>query len=475
MPQLGQWLWSMPFLFVMGPSHFALRISTMVLSWLGLAAFYDQLRREGVSIGVAGLAACVLALNPLFFVSQGTYMTDVPALSFGLIALNGYTRAMGQRSLRWLAPAAGFAILGTITRQNLIAVPIVAGLLLVRFPELRLKPIWVLSVLLPVAAGVSTSLWFTHRPDVLPMQPVFPSPERLVVLPFLAVHLCGLTVLPLCLLNSRSRTRGVFAAAFVVMILAAGCLFVSGEDTPYAREFPYCPGMITVWGTSSEQLVVGHRDVLLSPALRMVISMLGCIGGARILVSLVQFAGIKKTPGPLLLFTMVQALFLLCLEDTHDRYFEVLFPGAIYLVAARFVAFRTPLRAGMVAVAMSGLLSVGLFHDWLSWNAARWDLGRQALAMQTIKPADIEGGFEWNGWYGCANPDQPLPGPKQNPDLNDASTLALPFTRDFFPNVRGQFALAFTQPSNAVVVASQRYRPWLSSGPRDFLLVRLKE
>src|SRR5689334_21989508 len=39
MPLLGQWLWSAPFLAVLGDSYLATRASTIVLSWLGLWAF----------------------------------------------------------------------------------------------------------------------------------------------------------------------------------------------------------------------------------------------------------------------------------------------------------------------------------------------------------------------------------------------------------------------------------------------------
>src|SRR6516225_4131123 len=39
MPQLGQWLWACPFVWLLGSSHVALRISTIALSWLGLWGF----------------------------------------------------------------------------------------------------------------------------------------------------------------------------------------------------------------------------------------------------------------------------------------------------------------------------------------------------------------------------------------------------------------------------------------------------
>src|SRR5262245_31902280 len=39
MPQFGQWLWSWPFVRLFGPSFAVLRISTILLSLLGIAAF----------------------------------------------------------------------------------------------------------------------------------------------------------------------------------------------------------------------------------------------------------------------------------------------------------------------------------------------------------------------------------------------------------------------------------------------------
>ena len=47
------------------------------------------------------------------------------------------------------------------------------------------------------------------------------------------------------------------------------------------------------------------------------------------------------------------------------------------------------------ALAVYGAVSVGLMHDWLAWNSARWAVGRRALAAG-VRPTDIEGGFEWH-------------------------------------------------------------------------------
>ena len=468
---LGQWLFSWPFILVVGPSHVALRLSTIVLSWLGIASLFQLLRQENLPHRLAAFACFAVVMNPLFFVSQCTYMTDVPALSFGLIALNGYGQAMAQRNRLWLAAAMVAASLGCITRQTLVFVPIVAAIMLLRHPDLRLKPAWALAVIGPGVIGVATATWFAGRPDVLTMAPTLPSFAKAGFLLFLIFHLCGLAVLPVGLLMLRSRPRPIFLAALLVLLLAAGCWLLAGEQLPYGGVFPYCTGLLSPWGTYSANLVVGHREMLLTPAIRLAISFLGCVGGAGILTATVEAIRTKRILSPLMLFTSFQVIVLLCLPATYDRYLEILFPGAIYLVAARCDESKLFWGAGLAAIIFYGLISIGLAHDWLAWNSARWKLGREALA-QGVQPADIEGGFEWNGWFGFADPNRPLPARNFRVRLNDNSTLALPFTRAFFPQVTGRFALAFTQPPNSSLVASNRYSVWLGSSPRYFLLVR---
>ncbi len=471
MPQLGQWLWSWPFLMVIGPSHFALRISVIVLSWLGLASFYDLLRRENVPARLAGFAACVIATNPLFFVSQGTYMTDVPALSFGLVALSCYSRAIDRRNLRWLLGAIITSVAASITRQTMLAVPVVAGLMLMRIPEIRLKPVWLLSLIVPLAAGAGTSLWFAQRADIVPMHPML-NMGQLLFRPFLAVHLCGLAILPLCLFTWHHESRLLYLTSLLFMLLAASCLYMYGVDMTYGGLFPYCTGMLSPWGTYSEGLVAGHRDILLAENVRVLISILGCVGGAQILTALVETVRAGKFPGPLVMFAGLQFLFILTMPVIADRYFEVLLPGALFLVLQRCSPSRLAWLPGIGMVAMCGLISVALMHDWLSWNTARWELGRQAVATKNIRPSDIEGGFEWDGWYASTDPNRPMTAPGLNHPSNSEPGLSLPLSRRIFPQVTGRFALAFSKPEDSVVVASLPYSLWLPATQECFYFVQ---
>ena len=166
MPLLGQWLLAYPVTRIAGESHVALRTLTITLSVFGLLAFYDLMRREArASCPEAGFAAACLALNPIFFLMSGTFMSDVPSLSLSLVSLAFYTRAMKSKRFWTSGVGAAVATLATVTRQNAIVTPIVAGILLWRHPALRWSPSWLIAIGLPLIAGVLVHFWFTARPD----------------------------------------------------------------------------------------------------------------------------------------------------------------------------------------------------------------------------------------------------------------------------------------------------------------------
>ena len=302
------------------------------------------------------------------------------------------------------------------------------------------------------------------------MEMTVPDFNTLAFRVFMAVHLCGLTVLPLGLLLPRLRSWAIFIVALLLLLVAAGFMSFHAKGLPYGGLFPYSTGMLSLCGTYSEFLVVGTRDHILTPMLRIGLTVLGCVGGALVAAMVVEAVRARKLSGLLMIFTLLQAGVLLLIPKVYDRYLEVLFPGAVCLLAVKCAATRFRWLAGTAMLALYAWISVGLMHDWLAWNAARWELGRQALA-QGIASTDIEGGFEWNGWYACADPDHSRLEPAPHPQPQNGVSLSLPFTQRRFPRVTGQYALAFTQPTNSVLIAAKPYAQWLGPSPRDFLFV----
>ncbi len=488
MPQLGQWLWAYPFLRLLGPSFFSLRISTLCLSWLGLWAFYDLLHQEKWPQDRDALATALMAFHPLFFLLQGTFMTDVPALSFALVALAFYGRALHRQRIVWLSAAVAAALLAVLTRQNTVAVPLIFGFFLIRDQRLRSRPLWWLSALVPAGVGVAIHFWFQRRSDIIPVDPRPLPPHALLLFPYVLVHWCGLTTLPLLLLQPRIGSRRLVVVAFLALVLNAAYWFWRGPFTSDLDGlFPYTGTILTPWGASSGDLSVGERPMLLTDALRAALTFLGCLGGALFLdrASTVLRPNHRSAVGnnPLALFSFLQMPFIFVAPALWDRYlFPVILPGALVLAGTevRFAereAASWCRRMAVVWVGIMGIFSVGVMHDWLTWNAAVWNLGRRALA-RSIDPLDIEGGMEWDGWHHAA---QAQPQHRRWREMFSPHSirgkagadrgLTLPTTRVWFPHVRGRYALSFSILPDTVIVDSEPYRLWLLSGERRIYLL----
>jgi len=105
-----------------------------------------------------------------------------------------------------------------------------------------------------------------------------------------------------------------------------------------------------------------------------------------------------------------------------DRYYVPALPFLLVGIAALVPASGHPFsRAGialaLTTLALLALLSVGWTHDYLAWNRARWSAINELLASGKATPRDVNGGFEFWGWY-VYNPGQKyVPGE----DLRDYS------------------------------------------------------
>jgi hypothetical protein len=468
MPQLGQWLWSVPFVAAFGANLFALRLSTIVLGWLGLVAFYDLLRQLNVAAWQAAFATAAFALNPLFFLAQGTYMTDVPAVSFALMALCLYGRAFQRHDPRLLAPAAIVAVLGAMTREHAIAAPLTAGIVLAGTRELRRRAGWVISVLAPVMVGAATHFWFMSRPDIQPMPPEVPDLFRLAFTPWFIIHTLGLAALPVLLLDPWPRSWPRFGIALAATLGIAYFWYKHGDLFAFDGLFPYTIGLIDPHGVYSMNIVVGAtaRDAMLSLKAEALLTLAGCVGAA----ALIDRLPTRLRGGNLLLiFGLFQTIPLFVTRALYDRYLIFLIPSGLYVVLtdqSEVVSRAWRRIRAEAALALFALASVGLMHDWLAWNTARWNVGRRAIE-RGIDPWDIEGGFEWNGWYG------PKPVPKRKPKAKpDGEAIMLRYTAEQFYYVRGRYALSFSVLKRTVPLDAEPFHLWMKRGTRQIFLVK---
>ncbi len=50
-------------------------------------------------------------------------------------------------------------------------------------------------------------------------------------------------------------------------------------------------------------------------------------------------------------------------------------------------------------VLLYGGFTIGATHDYLSWNRLRCQALRDLMREEQVSPSQIDGGFEFNGWY----------------------------------------------------------------------------
>ena len=94
----AQILWGALFCLPFGFSFSALRVSTVMLTWLGALALYGTLRELGRARTDSLIAALVLVANPVFFLLTFSFMTDVPFVGVSNIAFFFIVRAFSKRS-----------------------------------------------------------------------------------------------------------------------------------------------------------------------------------------------------------------------------------------------------------------------------------------------------------------------------------------------------------------------------------------
>jgi len=462
MPLLGQWLWALPFVRAFGGNHVVLRTSVIVLSWFGLWGLFDLLRQGGIRASLAALATMTLALCPLFFLLQGTFMSDVPALSFSLLALALYGRAIGSGGLAYLAFAFLVACLAVTTRQNTCAMALVAVIWLWSSPSLRSRPVWQAAVLLPLALGIGTHFWLRHRPDALIVDPMWVGWATLLAYPFRVLMYVGLAGLPLAAL-CRARLSGASRlACLLVVTLWAAFYYWHDGVSPLGGLFPYGQNLITVEGAFTRAFYLDqYRSVVLTLPIRYGLSAAAILGAAHLLGSFAAWLRSGCNWHPLVVFGML-VFALLLVSMPFDRYWIFLIPGGMALMCQGEERPLGRMAAGALLLAY-GAACVALMHDWLTWQGARWELGRWAV-RQGIAANAIEGGIEWDGDHtDRAKPSETIiPAP--------ARFFSVPALDSWFP-VTGKYGLSSTPHVGARILETRPYALWLSPGRHAMYLL----
>ena len=432
---VSQIAWGALFAFTFGTSYTVLRISTLVLAFLGAGALYLSLRESRSGRGTALLGSLLFLFNPLVCILSASFMSDVPYTAAQTVAILLLIRGLKSGSKRQLWSGWCVAAIALLCRQVGMAIPIGFGAAKLFHARTGWRTILLSAA--PFVAFTAIQLVFEsglRHWDVLPANfgrqidiiaanirysGTLTLAGNALLLGIDCTRFLGLSLLPLSLLIIAQFTQRLArpAATLIWFWLGILTLVVALAEPP----------MFT-W-TNVAWSVIGP-DVAGAPlpsAFRSVISTASAFGGiaflfAMTIKAIAVFQNLRdETAIPAVASVFIAAaLFastaLLPRAEQFDRYFVPMVPcfiiflasrpatrPAIYDAIPRWAAIAS--NAAFAAVIAWSVLGT---HDYLAEKRAQWGALQDLIQSDHVAPEVIDAGWSYNaptsfGVYGDPN------------------------------------------------------------------------
>lgn len=495
-------LFCLPF----GFSFTILRLLTLGLGLLGVLVSYGLLRQIGSGFDLAFLGALLIAINPLYFNLANSFMTDVPSFTIFMLSLFCLISGLHNQSNLAIGLGLFLSCVAVLERQsNLIIIP-AFSLAYLNLKGLRSRTIGHVllfnAIVFAVYVAYPQMLKLTGRTPFLYNLQInqliasakegIPHVSRTVIhnVAIVAIYF-GLFMLPFLIiisasqyrnLSARQRRFAVWPAA--VVVLAAAVFAALHHPMPLA-------GNILNFANLGGQDIPGY-DSILHPSTRTALSrmwqgltVLGVVGAVLLTIlalwSLLRsfydhrrtddifMAGYQEQqwkiilPGGLLI---MYCLPICILEKQYwfDRYLILCLPLVMMLVTTSIcVGKRKSVGMTMVGVVAALVLSyagatVVETHDYLASNRARWQAIYYAMRDLQISPSQINGGFEFEGWYfgnslATCNPGKAA--------ISQSSDVAFSTFTCLDDNSRREYLISYALQTGYIIQTQYSFRRWL--------------
>jgi hypothetical protein len=411
---VAQILWGVLFSQLFGFSFAVLRLSTLVLWWAGLLAFYLTLRELEIRPLPASLGTFALLCNPVLFMLSHSFMTDAPFLSVMNGALLFYVRWSKRERTQDLALASGLAVVAFLIRQPgvTLALAPIGYLVLMRLAggTRRILPrsqqLW----LLVPFVGIGLMLGWIHaihgetriyRERVEDLGFVLSTSGWIYLreLVHTVLHI-GLMLWPLaCGIIRDLSLRTLTWATAIMAVLCGLCLWHQGK-------LPQPLGPILTWNElgMGRDLIAGSIPDRLwqfwCQGLVLTISLTSAIVlVAALAEGLQRWRDWVRGPATMLLLNALGQLLLLgVLWLFYDRYYLPLLPGSAALLTSRLKPTKRVTALVLAGALFLGAIAVTGTIDLFRFGAAVLQ-ARTWLLDQGVAPQHIDAGYALNGWY----------------------------------------------------------------------------
>jgi len=381
---------------IFGYSHLTLMLSTMVLAWLTAIVYYSFLK-QNLSSSLAPYGAMLLLLNPVFFLLAHSFMTDIPAMFFTLLALKLYVDGLFRDNSKKLFLASLATSAGFLIRQFTACLILPVALFLYKKREDNANNTFPISLALPLLTISIWGIWyFFVYHNVAPNQLL--SPTKLIIyipynllkfLSYLALWLFPLglgTLFNFNKLKKEKNCRIILLLTLVVLILPLSKILRGKSPLlPYG-------GVIIAHNWLGPAFMAGIKPGFLP-------SFFWSIATLLMLPTLyLFFRGIlrswRKEIYKFFFLTLLSFLAPTLLTIGFDRYFFFLFPFALPFFIYGMKDLRYHNFWFVLCIVILGIWSLLGVYDHHSWNLARWQ-AIDYLKKHGAHPKEIDAGWEY--------------------------------------------------------------------------------
>ena len=498
-------LFTLPF----GFSFIALRFSTLSLGLAGIIVTYGLLREINADRGIALLAALILAVNPLYFPLANSFMTDIPSFTFFTSSIYFIFRGLRRNSRLLLNIGLLLAYIAILNRQS--SVIVIPALILAYFFKNGIDTRSIRNAFLLTISTIivyfSYSQWLTfsgRAPAMYNMQT-----DRLlglysrgifnVVLTYthniaiISIYI-GLFLLPILIVLLVAQFKRLPVQQKQVGFLLAVLVVVTVSVLLGANKQMPLTGNILNFTDVGGQSLSGYQSYLEPVSIALIrwswqlATVLGVIGVALLVNCIIfvvstQFLHARDVPNIIILMahsdsdrswqllfivalTMMYLMAIAGLDRSYwfDRYLIVFLPLLMMGASMSITKLREgeisygAIGAAVVLLLLYGTVTIAGTHDHLASNRVLWRALRYTMEDEKIRPNQIDGGFEFNGWYFGNNLKT------CNPAYKRSATRTTVEPNDFkclYDNENWRYRISYIPEAGFVIEKQYHFRRWL--------------
>jgi hypothetical protein len=430
-----QAIWGWLFTAIFGFSFTVLRFSTLTLGLLGVIAAFKLSREIGVPIIIAVLGALILMINPIYFASSNTFMTDIPFFTISTLALLFLTKVINTDDTVYLILGIITLGLALLIRQLGFAIAIAYAFSYLLGRKLSLNSVFraLAPLIVCILIQVIFRFWLSSNDQVPSMygHQINQIKDVLSLAPLEAISIfgghaintllyIGLFLSPLLLLVWYYQYDKLTLNKTLQLVLIVILMYIVFRAIGMSR-WPLVGNVLGPYGIGP-MLQHGSVDysILHNSGVKFFWKLVGVLSiwftGYMLYImhtSILKKWSDYKNQALEVSRLRVQVFFLFvvivyCLptflvQGFFDRYLLLPILAGSTLIQSKIhiQAKLSRLRFVIIIlmVTLIAALTIAATYDYLSWNRARWMALNDLVYKTGISPTRIDGGFEFNGMY----------------------------------------------------------------------------